>query len=130
MLLNTILCFYSQKNIIFAAKCLARNRLTTAYMRNIRFFLLMALCTIGLTTFAQRQFNIYIDLDVSPTIEADNQQFYDVCIGDTITFIATEEFINNDNEIQDDSIQNLNFYWMMTKKTKKESKKRKLKLPN
>ncbi|MBO4876099.1 MAG: fibronectin type III domain-containing protein [Bacteroidales bacterium] len=84
-------------------------------MRNIRFFLLMALCTIGLTTFAQRQFNIYIDLNVSPTIEADNQQFYDVCIGDTITFIATEEFINNDNEIQDDSIQNLNFYWMMTK---------------
>ena len=83
-------------------------------MKKNRLILVVVFCAIGLSTFAQRQFNIYINLDVTPTIEEDNQQFYDVCVGDTITFVATEEFINNGEAIQDDSIPDYRFYWMMT----------------
>lgn len=83
-------------------------------MKKIKLILLVIFCAIGMNAFAQRQFYVYINLDVTPTIEEDNQQFYDVCIGDTITFVATEEFINNGEAIQDDSIPDYRFYWMMT----------------
>lgn len=76
-----------------------------AYMKNLKIFIAIVFCTMSLSAFTQ-QYTMDISINVEPTIE-NNFAYYDVCAGDTITFSAIVNGLDN----PDDSIQDDFYYW-------------------